>query len=57
MRKKLALAALAVGLAATIAPLSSASAFCDPNWYALTGDCNPCYTSRRLFGVPEICLD
>lgn len=57
MRKKIAIAALGLGLAASFAPLSPASAYCDMGWYALTGDCNPCNTIARVTNRPMVCLD
>lgn len=45
MRKKIALAGLGLGLAATFLPVSSASAACVPVWWeTITGDCSPCQT-------------
>lgn len=45
MRKKIALAGLGLGLAATFLPVSSASAACVPVWWeTITGDCSPCNT-------------
>jgi hypothetical protein len=42
MRSKIALAGLAVGVAATFLPVSSASAACIHTYYELTGHCSPC---------------
>ena len=42
MRAKFVLAAAAVASAAAFAPLPSASAYCDLNFYQHTGYCNPC---------------
>lgn len=42
MRRKLALAASAVAVAAAFGPVSGASAQCDPVLYELTGWCSPC---------------
>jgi hypothetical protein len=45
MRKKIALAGLGLGLAASFLPVSSASAACVPAWWqTITGDCSPCQT-------------
>jgi hypothetical protein len=57
VRKKIALAALGLGLAATFAPIGPASAYCDMNWRAVTGDCNPCNTIARVTHRPMTCLD
>ena len=61
MRTKLTLAGLVVGLGATLAPLSPASAYCDETFRELTGYCNPCYLTggvyqqadRRLGVLPD----
>ena len=42
MRSKLALAALGLGVAATLLPVSNASAFCVQAYQELTGQCSPC---------------
>ncbi len=42
MRRKIALAGLAVGIAAAFLPVSSASAYCMQAYYDLTGHCSPC---------------
>lgn len=43
MRKVLSVAALVAGLGAGVLPVQSASAYCDPVYYALTGTCtNTC---------------
>jgi hypothetical protein len=43
MRRRLALAALGTGIAATLLPVTSASAYCDPVTSSVTGHCtNPC---------------
>jgi len=57
LRKKIALAALGLGLAASFVPLSPASAYCSEGWRALTGDCNPCNTIARVSNRPMVCLD
>jgi hypothetical protein len=42
MRTKLTLALAAVAASAAFAPLSGASAYCDPEFYEHTGYCNQC---------------
>ena len=50
MRKKIALASLGLGLAASFLPVSSASAACVPDWWeTITGDCSPCQTIGPAF--------
>ena len=56
MRKKIALAALGLGLAASFAPLAPASAACIPAWEAVTGDCSPCDEIANVIGKPLNCI-
>lgn len=52
MRKKIALASLGLGLAATFLPVTSASAACvPPQWEQITGQCSPCQTIGLAFRV------
>jgi hypothetical protein len=64
MRKTIALASLALGVAATFLPVAPASAYCNAALYALTGQCtNECkiagnayYTADRTAGdaLPDV---
>ena len=50
MRKTLGLAALALGIAASVLPVSPASAYCDPLVSSLTGRCdNTCTVTARAY--------
>ena len=42
MRRMLSLAVAGVAVAATVAPLQPASAFCWETYYEVTGTCSPC---------------
>ena len=55
MRRKLALSAFGLAVAATVLPLSGASAYCDFTWRSLTGDCNPCITVNEATGQNRPC--
>jgi hypothetical protein len=48
MRSKMIMAALGLGLAASFAPLPSASAVCSAVYEELTGECNPCDAINRF---------
>ena len=53
MRRKIAAVALGLGLAASFAPLTSASASCIAAWQLATGgDCSPCDEIDRVVGKP-----
>ena len=56
MRRKIALVALGLGVAASFAPLSPASASCIAAWEAVTGDCSPCDEITRVIGRPLNCI-
>jgi hypothetical protein len=49
MRKKLALAGLGLGIAATLLPVTSASAYCSDTYRDLTGECGPCPAIGRAY--------
>lgn len=49
MRRKIALSAVAVAVAASFAPLTSASAVCAKSWEIVFGQCEPCETARPAY--------
>jgi hypothetical protein len=55
MRAKIAAAALAVAAGVTFLPLTSASAYCDPQFLQHTGYCNVCLLVADRSGRPMIC--
>jgi hypothetical protein len=48
VRTKITLAAVGLGLAASFAPLTSASAVCSAAYEELTGECSPCDAINRF---------
>jgi hypothetical protein len=44
VRRKIALTVAGLAVAASFAPLGSASAFCSEAWQQVTGQCSPCNT-------------
>ena len=58
MSKKLALAAAVTAITA-LAPLPSASAICDPEFFARTGSCSACHIRQEHERSPQhdvICI-
>lgn len=55
MRRKLAVSAFGLAVAASFAPITAANAYCDPTWLSLTGHCNPCITVNKATGQNRPC--
>jgi hypothetical protein len=49
VRRKIALGIAGVAVVASLAPLTSASAFCSAAWRDLTGQCSPCDTAGPAY--------
>jgi hypothetical protein len=49
VRRRIALSVVAVAVAASFAPLTSASAVCIKAWELATGDCSPCTTAGPAY--------
>jgi hypothetical protein len=50
VRRRIALTIAGLAVAASFAPLTSASAVCSAAWQELTGQCSPCQTAGPAYG-------